>query len=67
MLAACWAQHRPAGGHHLAWQAVSLAQPAAAQLADPEQQTAVLVQPEAQREVRFVQRAGVPAPERQAV
>jgi len=45
----------------------SLAQPPAAQLADPEQQTAVLVQPEAQREVCFVQRAGVPAPERQAV
>ena len=67
MLSACWVQHRPAARRHLARQAISLAQPAAAQPADRERQTAVLVRPEGQRTVRSVQQAEVRAPERQAV
>ena len=46
--------------------AVSLARPRAAQPADRERQTAVLVRPEGQQAVRSVQQAEVQAPERQA-
>jgi hypothetical protein len=63
---ACWAQHQPGARHHLARRAVSLARPAAAQPADRERQTAVLVRPEGQQAVRPVQQAEVRAPERQA-